>query len=84
MWLCERYDKAREYVDRMLKLSPSSKDGLTLRGWIDLSCGRESLMKRSIKYFDDALEGWVWFERVAEVGMGWVGVIWKFPPTPSK
>ena len=57
MWLRSRHDKAREYIDRMLKLTPKSREGLTLRGWIDLTCGRDSLIKRSVKYFDDALDG---------------------------
>ena len=59
LWLCGRHDKAREYIDRMLKMSPSSKDGLALRGWIDLTSGRETLMKKSVKYFDEALSGLV-------------------------
>ena len=57
MWLTGRHDKAREYVDRMLKVSQGSRDGLTLRGWIDLTCGKESMVKHSIKYFEEALEG---------------------------
>ena len=57
LWLCGRHDKAREYIDRMLKMSPSSKEGLALRGWIDLTSGRETLMKKSLKYFDEALSG---------------------------
>lgn len=57
MLLSGRHDKAREYVDRMLKISPGSKEGLCLKGWIDLTCGRDSVVKRSIKYFEDALDG---------------------------
>ncbi|XP_059173967.1 tetratricopeptide repeat protein 21B-like [Physella acuta] len=48
-----KYDKAREYIDRMLKMSPKSTDGLTLKGWIELMSGRES--KRAIKFFEEAL-----------------------------
>ena len=59
LWLCGRHDKAREYIDRMLKMSPSSKEGLSLRGWIDLTSGRETLMKKSVKYFEEALSGLV-------------------------
>ena len=55
LWLCGRHDKSREYVDRMLKMAPTSREGLALRGWIDLTCGREMLTKRAIKYFDEAL-----------------------------
>ena len=57
LWLCGRHDKAREYIDRMLKMSLTSKEGLALRGWVDLTSGRETLMKKSVKYFDEALSG---------------------------
>ena len=33
----ERVDKAREYVDRLLKINPQSKDGLILKGWLEVS-----------------------------------------------
>ncbi|CAD5116982.1 DgyrCDS5817 [Dimorphilus gyrociliatus] len=46
-------DKAREYIDRMLKQNAESKDGLALRGWIELEAGRDS--KKAVKYFDEAL-----------------------------
>lgn len=62
LWVSGRHDKAREYVDRMLKMSPSSKEGLTLRGWIDLTSGRETLMKRSLKYFEEVLTGLVYLK----------------------
>ncbi|KAK6970975.1 Tetratricopeptide repeat protein 21B [Biomphalaria glabrata] len=48
-----KYDKAREYIDRMLKMAPQNPDGLTLKGWIELMSGREA--KRSIKFFEEAL-----------------------------
>ena len=57
LWLSGRHDKAREYLERMLKMAASSEEGLALRGWIDLTSGRESLAKRSIKYFEEALAG---------------------------
>ena len=52
LWLNGRHEKSREYVDRMLKLSPKSKDGILLRGWIDLTCNKEAYFKKSIKYFE--------------------------------
>lgn len=55
LWLSGRHDKAREYIDRMLKIAPGSNEGLTLRGWIDITSGRETLMKKSIKFFEEAL-----------------------------
>ncbi|XP_013391055.1 tetratricopeptide repeat protein 21B [Lingula anatina] len=51
----EKYDKAREYIDRMLKINANSKEGLILKGWIDLLCGRDSYVKKAVKYFDDVL-----------------------------
>ncbi|XP_074652535.1 tetratricopeptide repeat protein 21B-like [Tubulanus polymorphus] len=54
LFLCGRYDKAREYVDRMLKIN-TTKEGLIIKGWIDLFCGRDAYAKKSVKYFDDAM-----------------------------
>ncbi|XP_033124188.1 tetratricopeptide repeat protein 21B-like [Anneissia japonica] len=56
LWHSGRHDKAREYVDRMLKASPSAKEGLILKGWIDLTSGREAAVKKSGKYFDEVLK----------------------------
>ncbi|KAL5010855.1 hypothetical protein ScPMuIL_013160 [Solemya velum] len=47
-----KYDKAREYIDRMLKMAPT-REGLTIKGWIELLSGRD--VKRAVKYFDDAM-----------------------------
>ena len=55
LWLTGRADKSREYSDRLLKVAPGSEVGLPLRGWIDLTSGRDPLVKRSIKFFDEAL-----------------------------
>ncbi|XP_078334494.1 tetratricopeptide repeat protein 21B-like isoform X3 [Crassostrea virginica] len=45
-------DKAREYIDRMLKMA-TTKEGFVAKGWIELESGREA--KKAIKYFDDAI-----------------------------
>ncbi|XP_065838597.1 tetratricopeptide repeat protein 21B-like [Oscarella lobularis] len=55
LWHTGRHDKAREYVDRMLKMSPGAIEGLVLRGWIDLTCNRDSYVKKSGKFFDEVL-----------------------------
>lgn len=55
LWLTGRQDKSREYVERLLKMVPESKAALSLRGWIDMTCGREGLVKKSIKYFEEAM-----------------------------
>ena len=33
----EKADKAREYVDRLLKINPNSVDGLNLKGWVEVT-----------------------------------------------
>ncbi len=57
LWLSGRNDKAREYIDKLLKIAPNSVEGLALRGWIDLTSGREALVKKSMSFFDKALAG---------------------------
>eukprot|EP00045_Choanoeca_perplexa_P015875 m.206398 g.206398 ORF g.206398 m.206398 type:complete len:1328 (+) comp17103_c0_seq1:37-4020(+) len=56
MWHIGKHDKARDLVDKVLKLNKESKDGLALRGWIDLTSGREVHEKKALKYFDEALK----------------------------
>ncbi|KAK3569226.1 hypothetical protein QTP86_026513 [Hemibagrus guttatus] len=56
LWLLGRNDKAREYVDRMIKISNGSTEGLILKGWIDLTSGKDAYTKKSGKYFDEALK----------------------------
>ena len=54
LWLVGRSDKAREYSDRLLKVVPGSEVGLVLKGWIDLTSERDAIMKKSIKFFEEA------------------------------
>uniref|UniRef100_A0A8C2CMV6 Tetratricopeptide repeat domain 21B n=1 Tax=Cyprinus carpio TaxID=7962 RepID=A0A8C2CMV6_CYPCA len=56
LWLLGRNDKAREYVDRMIKISSGSKEGIVLKGWIDLRSNKDAYAKKSGKYFDEALK----------------------------
>ncbi|XP_053569759.1 tetratricopeptide repeat protein 21A [Bombina bombina] len=56
LWLLGRNDKAKEYVDRMLKLSNMSKEGLVLKGWLDLTSGKDFSIKKSIKYFNEGVQ----------------------------
>nr|KAG5695130.1 hypothetical protein BaRGS_017229 [Batillaria attramentaria] len=53
LYLNGKYDKAREYIDRMLKMAPTSVEGLTVKGWLEMMSGREA--KKSIRFFDEAL-----------------------------
>jgi tetratricopeptide (TPR) repeat protein len=48
--------KAREYIERVLKMNPNYREGLTLNGWNDLKAGREALSKKAGKYFEEALK----------------------------
>lgn len=54
--LSGKVDKAREYVDRMLKLNPEDLAGLSLKGWVELSAGRESKIKNTVQLFDAVLQ----------------------------
>ncbi|XP_053120307.1 tetratricopeptide repeat protein 21B isoform X2 [Hemicordylus capensis] len=56
LWHVGRPEKAREYVDRMIKISNGSKEGLILKGWLDVTCGKETSIKKAIKYFDEGLQ----------------------------
>uniref|UniRef100_A0A673NCP2 Tetratricopeptide repeat protein 21B-like n=1 Tax=Sinocyclocheilus rhinocerous TaxID=307959 RepID=A0A673NCP2_9TELE len=56
LWLLGCNDKAREYVDRMIKISSGSKEGIVLKGWIDLRSNKDAYAKKSGKYFDEALK----------------------------
>ena len=51
-----RHDKAREYVERVVKANSQSREGITLMGWNDLRTGREALAKKAGKFFDEALK----------------------------
>ncbi|XP_043931290.1 tetratricopeptide repeat protein 21B [Protopterus annectens] len=56
LWHLGRHDKARDYIDRMIKISNGAKEGLTLKGWIDLTCGKEAYAKKAVKYFDEGMQ----------------------------
>ncbi|KAK1171978.1 tetratricopeptide repeat protein 21B-like isoform X1 [Acipenser oxyrinchus oxyrinchus] len=56
LWLLGRSDKAKEYIDRMLKIADSSREGLVLKGWIELNSDKEFNRNKSIRYFDDGVQ----------------------------
>ena len=56
LFLSNRIDKAREYIDRMLKLKPSSTEGLVLKGWIELNAGKDSKSRNIKQFFDSVLD----------------------------
>ncbi|XP_068092032.1 tetratricopeptide repeat protein 21A isoform X2 [Hyperolius riggenbachi] len=55
LWLLGRGDKAQEYIDRMLKMSNRSSEGLVLKGWIHLSPGPS--LATCLKYFEEGIQG---------------------------
>uniref|UniRef100_A0A6J0TFY9 Tetratricopeptide repeat protein 21B n=1 Tax=Pogona vitticeps TaxID=103695 RepID=A0A6J0TFY9_9SAUR len=56
LWHIGRHEKAREYIDRMIKISSGSKEGVILKGWLDVTSGKEASIKKAIKYFDEGLQ----------------------------
>ncbi|OBS75116.1 hypothetical protein A6R68_14362 [Neotoma lepida] len=56
LWLVDRHDKAREYVDHMLKVCSGSKEGYVLRGWVDLTSNKPHVVKKSIKYLEQGTQ----------------------------
>ncbi|XP_060036382.1 tetratricopeptide repeat protein 21A isoform X2 [Erinaceus europaeus] len=56
LWLMGCHDKAKEYIDRMLKVSNNSREGYVLRGWVDLTSGEPHAVKKSIKYLDQGIQ----------------------------
>ncbi|XP_068940430.1 tetratricopeptide repeat protein 21A isoform X2 [Petaurus breviceps papuanus] len=55
LWLMGKHEKAKEYVDRMLKLSSGCREGYVLRGWVDFTSDKQNSAKKSIKYFDQGI-----------------------------
>ncbi|XP_068085087.1 tetratricopeptide repeat protein 21B-like [Anabrus simplex] len=49
-------DKAKDYVDKLLKTNPKSADGLVIKGWIEMYAGRDGKAKDIMQYFDLAIE----------------------------
>ncbi|KAM7315036.1 tetratricopeptide repeat protein 21B isoform X2 [Ixodes scapularis] len=50
LFLTRRYDKAKEYIDRMLKVSPPTREGLILKGWNEILNTKDK--KSAIQYFE--------------------------------
>ncbi|XP_063781238.1 tetratricopeptide repeat protein 21A [Pseudophryne corroboree] len=54
LWVLGRSDKAQEYIDRMLKMSNKSSEGLVLKGWLHLTPGTS--VAKCVKYFDEGTQ----------------------------
>ncbi|XP_074159318.1 tetratricopeptide repeat protein 21B [Sminthopsis crassicaudata] len=56
LWHIGRHDKAREYIDRMIKISNGSKEGLVLRAWLDITNGKEAYAKKALRHFEEGIQ----------------------------
>ncbi|KAM9033188.1 tetratricopeptide repeat protein 21B [Sarcophilus harrisii] len=56
LWHIGRHDKAREYIDRMIKISNGSKEGLVLRAWLDITNGKEAYAKKALRNFEEGIQ----------------------------
>ncbi|XP_054549191.1 tetratricopeptide repeat protein 21A isoform X2 [Talpa occidentalis] len=56
LWLMGRHDKAKEYIDRMLKVSSNFREGYVLRGWVDLTSDKPHTVKKAIKYLEQGIQ----------------------------
>ncbi|KAK2497899.1 hypothetical protein MC885_006116 [Smutsia gigantea] len=56
LWLMGCHDKAKEYIDRTLKVSSSFREGWVLRGWVGLTSDDPHTVKKSIKYLEQGIQ----------------------------
>ncbi|XP_070582558.1 tetratricopeptide repeat protein 21A isoform X2 [Erythrolamprus reginae] len=56
MWLMNYQDKAKEYIDKMLKISNGAKEGQVLKGWIYVTSDKQHSVKKSIKYLEEGIQ----------------------------
>uniref|UniRef100_A0A2K6ETT3 Tetratricopeptide repeat domain 21B n=1 Tax=Propithecus coquereli TaxID=379532 RepID=A0A2K6ETT3_PROCO len=56
LWHVGRPEKAREYIDRMIKMSDGSKEGHILKAWLDITRGKEPYTKKALRCFEEILE----------------------------
>ncbi|XP_055784139.1 tetratricopeptide repeat protein 21B-like isoform X2 [Salvelinus fontinalis] len=52
LWLTGHVDKAKDYIDKILKISKSSKEGSILKGWVDMNSEDEFQRNNAICYLD--------------------------------
>ncbi|KAG2459713.1 TT21B protein, partial [Polypterus senegalus] len=56
LWYLGRNEKAREYAERMIKISNGTKEGVILKGWIDLTSGKDAYVKKAIRHFEEGMK----------------------------
>ncbi|KAM9390536.1 tetratricopeptide repeat protein 21B-like, partial [Salvelinus alpinus] len=52
LWLTGHVDKAKDYVDKILKITKFSKEGSILKGWVDMNSEDEFQRNNAICYLD--------------------------------
>uniref|UniRef100_A0A8C8EI59 Tetratricopeptide repeat protein 21B n=1 Tax=Oncorhynchus tshawytscha TaxID=74940 RepID=A0A8C8EI59_ONCTS len=52
LWLLGHVDKAKDYIDKILKISKSSKEGSILKGWVDMNSEDAFQRNNAICYLD--------------------------------
>lgn len=56
LWLVGHHDKAKEYIDRMLKISRGFREAYVLRGWVDLTSDKPHTAKKAIEYLEQGIQ----------------------------
>nr|XP_055237285.1 tetratricopeptide repeat protein 21A isoform X16 [Gorilla gorilla gorilla] len=56
VWLIGCHDKAKEYIDRMLKISRGFREAYVLRGWVDLTSDKPHTAKKAIEYLEQGIQ----------------------------
>lgn len=54
-WHNGEHDKARDYVKYVIDQQPQYAPAQVLLGWVDLTCGRTTLARKSVQFFEKAL-----------------------------
>ncbi|XP_066100524.1 tetratricopeptide repeat protein 21A isoform X2 [Saccopteryx bilineata] len=56
LWLMGHHDKARDYLNRMLRFNDSFREGYVLRGWVDLTSDNPHAVKKSIQHLEQGTQ----------------------------
>ncbi|XP_067824088.1 tetratricopeptide repeat protein 21B-like [Heptranchias perlo] len=56
LWFVDRHVEAREYADRLMKMSGGSKEALILEGWIELTGNKNGNLKKAVGYLEEGLQ----------------------------
>lgn len=54
--LVGRFDKSREYLERMLKLSSTLREASNVFGWLELLVGSENSTATASQYFENGVK----------------------------